>query len=95
MQTVFIASIWGCDEIRRNKPTPQKEALGGIAIIESVLWDAVPSYFRKLDSQLRISLGQRLPIDAVPIKFASWIGTYTRYLVFGFLLMYFCSKLIR
>ena len=59
---------------RRQKPTPQQEAAGGNAIIESILWDAVPSYLRKLDAQCRISLGRKLPLDAVPIKFASWIG---------------------
>ena len=70
----LVASIWGSDEIRRQKPTPQQEAGGGNAVIESVLWDAVPSYLRKLDSQCQVSLGRRLPIDCVPIKFASWIG---------------------
>ena len=70
----IISSLWGMDEIRRNKPTPQKEASGGLAILESVLWDAVPSYLRKLDAQCKASLGKRLPLDAVPIKFASWIG---------------------
>lgn len=70
----IVAAIWGSDEIRRQKPTPQQEALGGIAILESVLWDAVPAYLRKLDAQLRLSLGHRLPVDVVPIKFASWIG---------------------
>lgn len=70
----IIASIWGSDEIRRQKPTPQKEAAGGNAVIESVLWDAVPAYLRKLDAQCRISLNRRLPVDTVPIKFASWIG---------------------
>ena len=39
----------------RNKPTVQKEAAGGCAVIESVLWDAVPSYLRKLDAQCRVS----------------------------------------
>jgi phosphoenolpyruvate carboxylase len=29
---------------------------------------------RKLDAQCRVSLDRRLPVDAVPIKFASWIG---------------------
>ena len=70
----IISSIWGTDEIRRNKPTPQQEAAGGNAIVESVLWDAVPSYLRKLDRQCQISLGKSLPVDTVPIKFASWIG---------------------
>ena len=70
----IISSLWGMDEIRRNKPTPQKEAAGGLAIVESVLWDAVPGYLRKLNAQCRVSLGKDLPLDSVPIKFASWIG---------------------
>jgi len=69
-----IAAAWGSDEIRRKKPTPQLEARGAHAVVESVLWEAVPSYLRKLDQQCKISLGKSLPIDAVPIKFASWIG---------------------
>eukprot|EP00934_Nitzschia_sp_Nitz4_P008638 Nitzschia sp. Nitz4//scaffold83_size84149//11877//15237//NITZ4_005165-RA/size84149-snap-gene-0.120-mRNA-1//1//CDS//3329558920//8628//frame0 len=69
-----ISTLWGIDEIRRMRPTPQKEAAGGLAIVESVLWDAVPGYLRKLDAQCRISLGKSLPLDVVPIKFASWIG---------------------
>jgi phosphoenolpyruvate carboxylase len=70
----IISSVWGADEIRRLKPTPQQEAAGGNAIIESVLWDAVPTYLRKLDVQCQLTLGKRLPVDVVPIKFASWIG---------------------
>eukprot|EP00804_Cyclotella_cryptica_P020727 CCRYP_003522-RD/>CCRYP_003522-RD protein AED:0.08 eAED:0.08 QI:1038/1/1/1/1/0.88/9/144/747 len=58
----------------RVKPTVQKEAAGGCAVIESVLWDAVPSYLRKLDAQCRVTLGKKLPVDAAPVKFASWIG---------------------
>lgn len=69
-----IAALWGSDEVRRIKPTPQDEAEGGNAVIESVLWEAVPSYLRKLDAQCKVSLGKRLPIDFTPIKFASWIG---------------------
>lgn len=69
-----IASTWGSDEIRRSKPTPQMEAAGGNAVVETVLWDAVPSYLRKLSAQCQISLGKSLPVDVVPIKFASWIG---------------------
>lgn len=70
----LISSLWGMDEIRRTKPTPQKEAAGGLAVIETVLWDAVPGYLRKLNAQCIASLGKSLPLDAVPIKFASWIG---------------------
>jgi phosphoenolpyruvate carboxylase len=70
----IVSSIWGADEIRRQKPTPQQEAAGGNAVLESVLWDAVPDYLRKLDTQCRLTLKRRLPVDVVPIKFASWIG---------------------
>ena len=31
-----IFSIWGSDEIRREKPTPQIEAKGGLAIVQTV-----------------------------------------------------------
>ena len=70
----IISSVWGMDEIRRNKPTVQKEAAGGLAIVDTVLWKAVPDYLRKLDKQCLASLGKRLPLDVCPIKFASWIG---------------------
>uniref|UniRef100_A0A7S2A7E1 phosphoenolpyruvate carboxylase n=1 Tax=Trieres chinensis TaxID=1514140 RepID=A0A7S2A7E1_TRICV len=70
----IVAAIWGSDEIRRRKPTPQQEAAGGNAVIESVLWEAVPAYLRKLDAQCRVSLGRKLPVSANPIRFASWIG---------------------
>ena len=36
-----IAATWGSDEIRRTKPTPQQEAAGGNAMVETVLWEAV------------------------------------------------------
>eukprot|EP00985_Skeletonema_marinoi_P017697 scaffold9768_cov82-Skeletonema_marinoi.AAC.2 len=63
-----------CKWVDLVKPTVQKEAAGGNAVIESVLWDAVPSYLRKLDAQCRVTLGKKLPVDCAPIKFASWIG---------------------
>ena len=112
-----IYSIWGSDEIRREKPTPQTEAkgesitklnhfylsreqrplkllclipsdpimrisllhphcasTGGLAIVETVLWDAVPSYLRKLNAQTIESLGKPIPLTLVPIQFSSWMG---------------------
>jgi len=70
----IVSGVWGMDEIRRNKPTVQKEAAGGLAIIDTSLWHAVPNYLRKLDAQCLASLGKRLPLEVCPIKFASWIG---------------------
>jgi len=70
----IISSVWGMDEIRRTKPTVQREAAGGLAIVDTILWNAVPNYLRKLDAQCHASLGKRLPLEVCPIKFASWIG---------------------
>ena len=47
---------------------------GGLAIVETVLWDAVPSYLRKLNAQCIESLGQPIPLTLVPIQFSSWMG---------------------
>ena len=47
---------------------------GGLAIVETVLWDAVPSYLRKLNAQCVESLGQAIPLTLVPIQFSSWMG---------------------
>jgi phosphoenolpyruvate carboxylase len=54
--------------LSRNKPTVQKEAAGGCAVIESVLWDAVPSYLRKLDAQCRVSRHRQL-LSCFPIYY--------------------------
>eukprot|EP00978_Attheya_sp_CCMP212_P025037 scaffold79760_cov57-Attheya_sp.AAC.9 len=70
----LVATLWSSDEIRRQKPTPQNEALGGIAVIESVLWEAVPAYLRKLDAQCYASLGRRALSDSQPYA-STTIGT--------------------
>lgn len=77
-----IASLFFSDELRRFKPTVIHEAESALAIIESVLWKAVPSYLRKLDTELVRQLTARglsekeagLPLTFAPIRFASWIG---------------------
>jgi phosphoenolpyruvate carboxylase len=69
-----IIGIWGSDELRRQKPTPIEEAISGMAMVESVLWNAVPQYLRKLDDAVRKVLGQPLPLLSSPLKFASWMG---------------------
>lgn len=74
MPPCLVLSCRGSDEIRRQKPTPQQEARGGLAILESVLWDAVPSFLRKLNAQCQLSLQKPLPLDHVPIHFSSWMG---------------------
>ncbi len=70
----LITSIWQTDEIRRVRPSPLEEAKWGMAVIEDTLWDAIPFYYRNLDRALHAYIGKRLPLDAVPIHFGSWMG---------------------
>jgi phosphoenolpyruvate carboxylase len=70
-----IASIWLSDEVSRFKPTPETEAEKGTLVLETVLWETVPLFYRKLDATMQEFLdGRRLPLDSSPVKFASWMG---------------------
>lgn len=69
-----VLSLWETDELRHERPTPEEEARGGYAVIEKVLWDALPQFLRNLDAQLREACGMGLPADAAPITLGSWMG---------------------
>eukprot|EP01031_Cornospumella_fuschlensis_P035494 gene35494-43025_t len=71
-----IYSIWESDNLRRSKPSPVDEARSGLAVVENVLWEAVPSFLRKLDDVMKGELGANhgLSVDKSPIKLASWMG---------------------
>ncbi|MCP4598101.1 phosphoenolpyruvate carboxylase [Neptuniibacter sp.] len=70
----LIRQIWHTDEIRKQRPTPVDEAKWGFAVIENSLWTAVPKFLRRIDAQLNETLGENLPLDCSPIRFASWMG---------------------
>lgn len=70
----LIAQSWHTDEIRKQRPQPVDEAKWGFAVVENSLWQGVPRYLRELDQQLETHLGQRLPVDFVPVRFTSWMG---------------------
>ena len=70
----LIAEAWHTDEIRRTRPTPVDEAKWGFAVIEHSLWQAIPSHLRKVDAALHAATGLHLPLEAAPIRFASWMG---------------------
>ncbi|MBL1377708.1 phosphoenolpyruvate carboxylase [Zobellella iuensis] len=70
----LIAQAWHSNEIRSLRPTPVDEAKWGFAVIENSLWPALPQFIRQLDQQLQDHLGVRLPLDAAPVRFASWMG---------------------
>lgn len=69
-----MTSIWQTDEIRRIRPTPVEEAKWGFAVIEETLWWALPKYLRQLDQTLQKYFNRSLPLDIMPIRFASWMG---------------------
>lgn len=70
----LISQAWHTDEIRHERPTPVDEAKWGFAVIENSLWQAVPDFHRDLDNLLLKAAGERLPLDAAPLRFASWMG---------------------
>ena len=70
----LIAEAWHTEEIRRSRPSPVEEAKWGFAVIEHSLWQAVPNFLRQADRALHAATGLRLPLEAAPIRFASWMG---------------------
>lgn len=68
-----IASLWQSDEVSRLKPTPEDEASRGTLVVETVLWEALPGFLRKLDATLK-EHDVTLPFTAAPIVFSSWMG---------------------
>ncbi|MBK5259721.1 MAG: phosphoenolpyruvate carboxylase [Thermoanaerobaculia bacterium] len=69
-----ITAAWETDEVRHERPTPLEEVKGGLFIFEQTVWDALPRYLRTLDDALNDHTGRALPLDAMPIRFGSWIG---------------------
>ena len=70
----LISQAWHTCEFRTRRPTPIEEAKAGYATIEHSLWQAVPSFVRAMDERLQEYTGIRLPLDAVPVRFSSWMG---------------------
>ncbi|WP_447593150.1 phosphoenolpyruvate carboxylase [Aquipseudomonas campi] len=70
----LIAEAWHTEEIRRNRPSPVDEAKWGFAVIEHSLWHAVPNFLRRTDQVLHATTGLHLPLEAAPVRFASWMG---------------------
>jgi phosphoenolpyruvate carboxylase len=69
-----ILTAWGTSDVRRERPSVLDEVRGGLIVFEQSLWSALPRYLHEVDRALLASTGQGLPIDAVPIRFGSWIG---------------------
>lgn len=70
----LIAEAWHTDEIRQTRPSPQDEARWGFAVVENSLWHALPRFLREVDAALAAQDLDPLPVDAAPIRFATWMG---------------------
>ncbi len=71
----LIVQYWYTDEVRKKRPTPVEEAKWGNDVIETSLWEAVPTFIRELNVQLATELnGYTLPLTAKPIQFTAWMG---------------------
>jgi len=69
-----ISGMWDSDVLRRKKPTPQEEARDGLSVLRTSLWDALPNFLRRLDAVTAAKCGERLPLQATPVIFSSWMG---------------------
>jgi phosphoenolpyruvate carboxylase len=69
-----ITAAWETAEVRHARPSPTDEVRAAFAVFEGTIWNAVPEYLRSLDRALAAATGRRLPLDAAPIRFGSWIG---------------------
>ena len=69
-----VEEIWRTDEIRKQRPTAVDEARWGFAVVENSLWEAIPALLRDIDDELLQRGGERLSLDAAPVRFASWMG---------------------
>jgi len=70
----LIAESWHSDEIRHTRPTPQEEAKWGFAVIESSLWQALPSAVREIDAALNQRDLPPIALAAAPLRIATWMG---------------------
>lgn len=69
-----IEAAWRTDEIRRKKPTPQDESRQGLTYFHETIYNGLPKFLRRIDTALS-NIGQpRLPLDATPFTFGSWMG---------------------
>ncbi|MGI9277925.1 MAG: phosphoenolpyruvate carboxylase [Endozoicomonas sp.] len=70
----LVSQAWHTYEFRMQRPTPVDEAKGGFATIEHSLWEALPKFVRAMDERLQDHTGIGLPLNAVPVRFSSWMG---------------------
>lgn len=69
-----LLACWRSNTVRRIRPLPMTEARAGAAVIEDVIWYALPRHLRNVDDALIANKAAPLPPNYSPIKFSSWMG---------------------
>jgi phosphoenolpyruvate carboxylase len=73
LQSVLL-QCWRSNLVRRIRPTPLDEVRANLAVVEDVLWRAVPNHLRNVDNALiAINARPTIPYKS-SIHFSSWTG---------------------
>ncbi len=68
-----VQELWGSDDVRAVTPTVAGEVAGGLAYFTSTLADAVPAFYRELETAVRDTFGAEVDVPPL-LKFGSWMG---------------------
>ncbi|HWG26340.1 phosphoenolpyruvate carboxylase, partial [Actinospica sp.] len=69
----LVESLWQTDELRVARPEPTDEARNALYYLDELHGSAVPDVLDELAAELE-RIGVKLPVDARPLSFGSWIG---------------------